>query len=119
MTNSREPLHTAFWLVPCAMLLLALAPWPYGYYRLLRLVVCGCVGFLAYRLREQEKTSWTVALSATAVIFNPLIPLHLTREIWAVLNVCGAAVIAFHYFAWRSASDKEQDQKSILKGTLE
>ena len=37
------------WLVPAAMLFAALAPWPYGYYRLLRVVVCICCGVLAYQ----------------------------------------------------------------------
>lgn len=79
------------------MLILALLPWPYGYYQLLRLVVTisGCLfAVAAHRAGER----WLVAgLIVTMLIFNPLISLHLEREQWAVLNLAGAAlfVVAF------------------------
>lgn len=101
MTNSKYSLHPAVWLVPSGMLLLALAPWPYGYYRLLRIVVFGCVVFLVYRIHERERTAWLVALLAISVAFNPILSIHLPREIWAVLNISSAALLVIHYRAWR------------------
>ena len=40
--------HAATWLMPIALLLLALVPWPYPYYQMLRIVVCAAAGYLAY-----------------------------------------------------------------------
>ena len=37
------------WAIPAAMLIIALAPLPYGYYTLLRIVVCGASAFLAWQ----------------------------------------------------------------------
>lgn len=116
MKAPRPSVSPLLWLVPCGMLLLALAPWPYGFYRLLRVVVCGCLGFLVYRIHERERMAWSMTLSAIAVLLNPILAIHLTREIWAILNVGSAALLAVHYFQWRKASEKEQNHKEILKG---
>lgn len=113
MNNPRDPLHAVFWLLPCGMLLLALAPWPYDYYKLLRLVVCGCAVFLIYRIHAREKTAWLVALSAIAVLFNPLLGVHLTREVWAVLNVLSAILLACRFFMWRKAFQEESKGSNI------
>ena len=57
-------------IIAAIMLLLALAPWPYGYYQLLRFVTCGVavyVAFIAYRWQKM----WAVWLFGfIAVLFN-------------------------------------------------
>lgn len=40
--------HPSLWLAPAALLILALLPWPYGFYNLLRLAVCVVSAWLAY-----------------------------------------------------------------------
>lgn len=78
-----------------AMLLAAVGPWPYGYYQLLRLVVCGAGAYFAYTTYQWGKLRAVWVFGAIAVLFNPLLPVHLTREIWAVIDVvCAAAFIA-------------------------
>ncbi len=68
-------------LIPAAiaalMLFGALGRWPYGYYQLLRFVVWGIsisIAFMAYRWQKLWAT-WL--FSFMAVLFNPLIPIHL------------------------------------------
>ena len=63
-SRERALLPAAVWLVPAAMLLVALADLPYGFYTLLRLVVCGAAVLLAfheYDLRG-DASGWTVVL---------------------------------------------------------
>ena len=85
-------------LITAAMLLLALALWPYGYYQLLRFVVCGAAVYVAYTAYDWQKM-WAVWLFGfIALLFNPLIPIHLSREIWQPINVVCAIlfiVVAF------------------------
>ena len=89
-------------LIPCLiaalMLLGALADWPYGYYQLLRLVTCGAAVYVAYLAYNWQKM-WPVWLfGLVALLFNPLIRIHLSREIWQPINaVCAILfiVIAF------------------------
>jgi len=79
------------------MLLVALNPEnPYGYYVLLRWVVCGIFAFLAFKALEEEKIEWVWALGITAAVYNPFIKMHLGRELWSIVNVVtvGIAVVS-------------------------
>jgi FtsH-binding integral membrane protein len=70
------------------MLLWALNPEnPYGYYILLRWVCCAAFTYLALKAHAQAKEGWVWILGVTAVIYNPIIRVHLTREIWSVINI--------------------------------
>jgi len=86
----------AIWLpqvVVCAMLLWALNPHnPYGYYVLLRWVCCGVFGYLAVRAYERRHDGWVWVFGITAGIYNPIVRVHLTREIWSVVNVVTIAI---------------------------
>lgn len=79
------------------MLLWALNPDnPYGYYILLRLVCCAVFAYLAFQAFEIEKKEWVWILGTMAGIYNPIFRIHLTREIWSVVNVItiGMAVVS-------------------------
>ena len=70
------------------MLLIALNPSnPYGYYILLRWVCCGSFTYLTVKALDQDKKNWAWALGITAFIYNPIISIHLNREIWSVINL--------------------------------
>jgi hypothetical protein len=75
-------------LVVGAMLLWALNPSnDYAYYTLLRWVCCATFGYLAYVASQHAKTEWAWALGIAALIYNPFAPLHLTRQLWSLINV--------------------------------
>ncbi|MGG7564743.1 DUF6804 family protein [Rhodovulum sp. DZ06] len=84
-------------IVPAAMMLIPLLPLklPFAYYALLRLAVCGAAGFLAFdRWRRERNLAW--ALAGLAVIYNPVIPLHLGRQaLWDPINIIGALLLLF------------------------
>lgn len=60
---------------------------PYGYYQLLRVGVCVVSAMVAYRAYEasNSKLAWTFAVSA--LIYNPIAPLALGRELWTFVNL--------------------------------
>ncbi len=73
--------------IPTAMLLLALAPLPYGYYQLLRFVVFGAALYVAFAAFNLQKI-WAVwVFGFVGILFNPLIPVHLPREILQPIDV--------------------------------
>lgn len=75
-------------VIVSVMLAAALVPDnPYGYYILLRWVVCGIFAFLAFRALGQDKIPWVWILGITAAIYNPFIKTYLSREIWSIVNV--------------------------------
>lgn len=76
------------WLAPIALLIAALAPWPYGYYALLRLAICGASIWLAFNLinsRALNGLGW--AFVGLALLYNPVFRIHFERDVWMVLNV--------------------------------
>jgi len=68
--------------------LIGLADLPYGYYMLLRLVLCGISLFLLFgaNLVLRDWHGW--ALGGFAVLYNPLLPVRLgEKAIWVGLNI--------------------------------
>ena len=90
--------HPSVWLLPAGLLLAALLPWPYGYYNFLRITVCAVTAWLAYtQWRHDDALSgWVVALGTTSVLYNPIVPINLTRELWSVLNLASAVILVGH-----------------------
>ena len=73
-----------------ALLLIAILPLPYGYYRLLRIVICLVGVGLAFHRYERGAALSAAFLALAAIVFNPILPLHFEREIWAGLNALAA-----------------------------
>lgn len=81
------------------MLLWALLPInPYGYYQVLRIVVCAVCFVSAYRAHTMEATGWTWTFGILAAIFNPFVPVHLTRISWAFVDLVTAAILGAAVF---------------------
>jgi hypothetical protein len=77
------------------MLVLAVPPvWPYWYYVLLRLVVCGAGAYGAY-VAHRSDASLLVPFALIALLFNPLIPVHLPKVLWAALDLATAAFLIY------------------------
>lgn len=74
-------------IISVAMLFLAVLSWPYGYYNFLRLIVAGSAIYYAYVANGIKKESWMWVFIVSAILFNPLIPVRLTREMWAPINI--------------------------------
>ena len=84
------------------MLLWALVPAnPYGYYILLRWICCGVFAYLAFQALDQKRQGWTWVLGITAAVYNPIIRVHLTREIWSVVNVITIGIAVASIFAMK------------------
>ena len=95
-------------IIAIIMLFWALADNPYGYYQILRWVIAGVVGYSAYLAYEQGKNAWTWILAITAILFNPIAPIHLSRETWSVLNIIAAAIIFTSIFKLKVVAKKKE-----------
>ncbi len=61
---------------------------PYGYFNLLRFVVCAVGIYLAYKTYEDNKESlWVWAFAGIAVLFNPIIIITFERSTWWVIDL--------------------------------
>ena len=79
-------------LIAAGMLFWALGRHQYDYYVLLRWIVCGVGALAAFRASQVKKNGWAWALAIVALLFNPIVPVHLTRGTWVFVDV-GAALL--------------------------
>lgn len=79
-------------IIAIFLLLLALLPMPYGYYTLVRICIFLYSGFLAYKAWQEQIQLWVWIFGFIAVLFNPIIPIYLNRELWAVIDIVVAIV---------------------------
>lgn len=99
-------------VIASGMLLWALNPGnPYGYYILLRWVSCGVFAYLALQAFAREKQGWTWALGITALVYNPILRVHLTKEIWRVVNVITIAIAVASIFTVKKDDNAETTKK--------
>jgi len=80
-----------------SLLLWALIPSnPYGYYSVMRWIVCATFIFLGFKSHEQHRQTWVWVWGVAAGIYNPIFPVHATREFWSLINVVtiGLVVLA-------------------------
>jgi hypothetical protein len=89
-------------IVSAAILLIAVAgKWPYAFYILLRLVVCGSAIYLAARAHRMGKTLWVWVMGGIVILFNPLVPPHLRRSDWLPIDLVAAVVFAVSVWTLR------------------
>lgn len=67
---------------------------PYEFYVVLRWAVTSMAIWMCVLASGQHRTKWGLAFAGVAVLFNPLIPVHATREFWVLPDVVGAALFA-------------------------
>ena len=111
--SEKFPLITTFTIISIAMLLAGIPKFfPYGYYTLLRLVVCGTSCCIAYAAFSAEKKSIGVPSILVAVLFNPMIPIHLDKDMWVVLDIIVAIFFVITIFGLNCWYDRGKYSKT-------
>lgn len=75
------------YIVLAAMLLLCLAPMPYGYYMMVRYVMLVAFAYLSYDSFKQGRDGYGFLFAALAVLFQPFVKIALGRLIWNVVDI--------------------------------
>lgn len=92
-----------------AVLLICLAPMPYGYYTLVRILSTVVFGTYAYKCYLARKGMMVWGFVTLALLFQPFAKVGLGREIWNVIDVIVAiGLIAF--FFWEKNEEKNVDK---------
>jgi len=104
-------------VVVAAVLLWALAAHPSGYYTLLRWITCAAAVFTVMRAAECEKVIWFYVFIIVAVLFNPIIPIYLKRETWAVLDVVAAGLFLLSIVDGRNREELVSADQQTRRGT--
>lgn len=60
---------------------------PYGYFTLLRLIVCIFSLYYIWLIKDESKYLLSAVLMIIAILFNPLVPIEFGRNTWLVIDV--------------------------------
>lgn len=74
-------------------LLLCLAPMPYGYYMLIRIVATILFVIFAGQYYAAKKEELAITFGILALLFQPLIKISLGRELWNMIDVAVAILL--------------------------
>ena len=99
-----------FFLIPAALLIIApLVSFPYGFYTLLRLIVSVTAGFIIYYSYKGAKgiNEITVIFSLILILYNPIIPVHLNREIWMPINFVTSGIYIYGFYKIKKTLNNE------------
>jgi len=86
------------YLILAALLLLCLAPMPYGYYQLVRLVAMVAFAILAYAYWEKEQKELAITFGVLCLLFQPFFKIALGRGTWNVVDVIAAILLIVLHF---------------------
>lgn len=67
---------------------------PYEFYVVLRWAVTAMAIWMCTIASGQKRTFWVVVFTSMALLFNPIIPLVMTREFWVLPDMIGVALFA-------------------------
>lgn len=94
------------YLILAALMLLCLAPMPYGYYMLVRFVAMVVFGIMVYRYYVSNKTIAACIFGILALLFQPIYKIALGRGIWNVIDVL-VAVLMIALFIFEKRLEKK------------
>ena len=84
-------------LILAALFFLCLANMPYGFYNLVRFVAMIAFAVYAYTYYEKKSNKLAIIFLSLAMLFQPLLPIHLGRTLWNIIDVIVAIFLIVLY----------------------
>ena len=98
-----------------AILLLCLAPMPYGYFQLVRLFSTIAFGLMAFQYYKEGKDKLAYTFGALMLLFQPLYKISLGRTVWNVIDVIVAiGLIILFFWEWKKGEKKEKNRAPFI-----
>jgi hypothetical protein len=93
--------------------------WPYGYYTLLRLVVCGAGAYTAFVMYQWRKPGLAWLFGLIAVLFNPVVTVHLSRQLWQIIDlICAVLFVTVALIAEKKSATDPPSRRESDGGVL-
>lgn len=102
------------YLIIAALMLICLAPMPYGYFQLVRFLSTLAFGVMTYRYYKERK-EWLVYTCGTlALLFQPFYKIALGRTVWNIVDVIVAiGLIILFFYEWKKGNGKAEVKNAI------
>jgi len=80
---------------------------PYGIYTLLRIVVTLSAAFIIYdNYKKTNNVNTTIVIfSIILIVFNPIFPIRLSKEVWLPIDLMTAVIYFYHFIKIRKQND--------------
>ena len=96
-------------LVIAVMMLLCLAPMPYGYFQLVRFLSTIAFGVMAYRYYRERKEWLAYTCGTLALLFQPFYKIALGRTVWNIVDVIVAiGLVALFIYEWKRGNGEAE-----------
>jgi hypothetical protein len=56
---------------------------------------------------QQKRQGWVWVLGVTAALYNPIVPAHLGRDVWTLVNLATIVVAVASVFQLRPTTSRE------------
>ena len=90
------------YLFLAALLLLCLAPMPYGYFQLVRFLSMLAFGMMAYRYYQERKEWLAYTCGVLALLFQPFYKIALGRTVWNIVDaIVAIGLIVLFFYEWK------------------
>lgn len=86
------------YLITALLLILCLAPMPYGFYQLVRFVAMIVFAVMAYVFWNREVKTWAVVFGSLALLFQPFAKIALGRVVWNIVDILVAIGLVYLFF---------------------
>jgi hypothetical protein len=97
-------------LVSGILLLLGIPTgWPYSYYIFLRWAIFILSIYTTYVCYVSKLTVWTLILGGIALLFNPIMPIYLSKSTWVLLDFLSAVVFFIAIFSVKIIKQDENN----------
>ena len=95
MASKAKTIQTILYLALALLLLLGVGSMPYGFYQLMRFLVFGGFGYLAYLQYKDKSIDKTILFIIIALLFQPFFPIALGKIIWKIIDIIVAAYLIY------------------------
>lgn len=100
-------------LASAALLFLAIPEfWPYGYYVFLRWAVCLSAVLITFNSYTVDRKMFLFSSIPIAILFNPIAPVHIDKEIWIVIDIIVGLYMIVAGFSVRSPVQTDRQSEN-------
>lgn len=78
----------------------------YSYYIFLRWIICLTAIYIGIYSYETKKIYWVWIMGLVVLIFNPIIPFHLGKDIWIIIDFITAIIFVITILIFREKKTK-------------
>lgn len=89
-------------LLASGMLFYGLSDHPYVSSALMRILICAVAVYCVFLANSERKSFWVLVFAAIFVLFNPVIPIHLNRQMWSVSSIASGSLLLLSLFFVRT-----------------